>query len=193
MLSPILFTDYVDSLLCESGCGCYWHNIFAGVLCYVDLKIFAPSTDGLRKMLEVCEEFVCSHHIRFNPAKTQLANTVLFNCELPLQRDLYFLWSTLDSVIHLGNYLMMNLSVDLDIQMKTMEFINQANTVLSRFNLGDSVLKTHLFQSYRLSFYGGSLLCLSSSQIKALEVSYNNILHRIWSLPITYCFCSFGC
>ena len=47
-----------------------------------------------------------------------------------------------------------------------------------------SVLKTHLFQSYRLSFYGGSLLCLSSRQIKALEVSYNNILHQIWSLPL---------
>ena len=46
----------------------------------------------------------------------------------------------LDSVIHLGNYLMMNLSVDLDIQTKTMDFINQANTVLSRFNLVDSVL-----------------------------------------------------
>ena len=97
VLSPILFTDYVDSLLCESGCGCYWHNIFAGVLCYADLKIFAPSADGLRKMLEVCEEFVCSHHIRFNPAKTQLIR----------------------------------------------------------------VLKTHFFQSYHLSFYGGSLLCLS--------------------------------
>ena len=82
-------------------------------------------------------------------------------------------------MIHLGNYLMMNLSVDLDIQMNTMDFINQANTILSRFNLADSVLKTLLFQSYRLSFYGGSLLCLSSSQIKALEVSYNNILHRI--------------
>ena len=87
-------------------------------------------------------------------------------------------------MIHLGNYLMMNLSVDLGIQMKTMDFINQANTVLLRFNLGDSVLKTHFFQSYHLSFYGGSLLCLSSSQIKALEVSYNYILHRIWSLLV---------
>ena len=75
MLSPILFTDYVDSLLCalcESVCGCYRHNIFVGVLCYADLKIFAPSANGLRNMLEVCEEFVCSHHIRFNLAKTQL-------------------------------------------------------------------------------------------------------------------------
>ena len=35
-------------------------------------RYFAPSADGLRKMLEVCEEFVCSYHIRFNPAKTQL-------------------------------------------------------------------------------------------------------------------------
>ena len=61
MLSPILFADYVDSLqcaLCKSGCGCYCHNIFAGVLYYTDLKIFAPSADGLRKLLEVCEEFV---------------------------------------------------------------------------------------------------------------------------------------
>ena len=73
MLSPILFTVYVDSLLCalrESGRGCYGHSIFAGALCYADdLKILAPSADGLRKMLEVCEEFARSHHVRFNPDK----------------------------------------------------------------------------------------------------------------------------
>ena len=110
----------------------------------------------------------------FQPCQNS-ANTVWFNCELPIQHDLYFLWSTLDSVIHLGNYLMTNLSVDLDIQMKTMDLINQGNTVLSRFNLADSVLKTHLLQSYSLSFYGEALLCLSSSQVKALEVCYNSV------------------
>ena len=57
VLSPILFTVYVDSLLCalrESACGCYWHSIFACALCYADdLLILAPSSaDGLRKMLE---------------------------------------------------------------------------------------------------------------------------------------------
>ena len=51
----------------------------------------------------------------------------------------------LDSVVHLGNYLTMNLSDYLDIQMKSMDFIKQANTVLLRFNFADSTLKTRLF------------------------------------------------
>ena len=52
VLSPILFTVYVDSLLDAlraSGRGCYWHRLFAGALCYADdLTILAPSADGLR-------------------------------------------------------------------------------------------------------------------------------------------------
>ena len=43
-----------------------------------------------------------------------------------------------------------------------MDFIKQANTVLMRFNFADSILKTRLFQSYSLSFYGG--LCGISVQ-----------------------------
>ena len=46
-------------------------------------------------------------------------------------------------------------------------------------------LKTHLFQSYCLGLYGGALWNLSSGPVRALEVSYNNILRRIWSLPRT--------
>ena len=40
----------------------------------------------------------------------------------------------------------------------------------------DSILKTRLFQSYCLGFCGEVLLHLSSRQIKALEVSYDNII-----------------
>ena len=76
MIKYSLATVYVDSLLCalrESGCSCYWHSVFAGALCYADdLTVLAPSADGLRKLLEVCEEFACSHHVCFNPAKTKL-------------------------------------------------------------------------------------------------------------------------
>ena len=64
-----------------------------------------------------------------------------------------------------------------------MSLYKQANTVLLRFNFADSIFKTRLFQFYCLSFYGGALWRLSSRQIKALEVSYNNTFHRIWSLP----------
>ena len=174
-----MLTVFCVPCMNQSGRGCYGHSIFAGALCYADdLTILAPSADGLRKMLEVCKEFARSHHVRFNPAKTQLirfGSTVNFPCSASFifcgQR-----LTMLDSVVHLGNYQTMNLSDDLDIQMKSMDVIKQANTVLLRFN---SILKTHLFQSYCLSFYGGALWRLSSRQIEAFEVSYNNI----WSLP----------
>ena len=46
---------------------------------YATLTILAPSADGLRKMLEVCEEFGCSHHICFNP---WFGSTVNFPCNV---------------------------------------------------------------------------------------------------------------
>ena len=62
VLSPILFTIYLDSLLeClqASGRGCYWDNYFAGALCYADdLTILAPSPDALRKMIADCRLLV---------------------------------------------------------------------------------------------------------------------------------------
>ena len=74
VLSPVLFTIYIDSLL-ESlrGRGCYWEDHFSGALCYADdLTILAPSPDALRKMLTICEEFAQTHGIRFHASKTQL-------------------------------------------------------------------------------------------------------------------------
>ncbi len=76
VLSPILFTVYIDSLVSElekSGRGCYWGSFFVGALCYADdLTIPAPSPDVLRKMLQTCESFANAHHIRFNAERTQL-------------------------------------------------------------------------------------------------------------------------
>ena len=97
VLSPILFTVYVDSLLDAlraSGRGCYWHSLFAGAFCYADdLTILTPSADGLRKMLSVCEEFASSHCVRFNPAKTQLiCFGTAVNCSC--NDTFIFLWST---------------------------------------------------------------------------------------------------
>ena len=76
VLSPILFTIYVDSLLeslCACGRGCYWEDHFSGALCYADdLTILATCPGALRKMLTHCEEFAESHGICFNASKTQL-------------------------------------------------------------------------------------------------------------------------
>ena len=162
VLSPILFTIYLDSLLeClqASGRGCYWDSHFAGALCYVDdLTILAPSSDALRKMIADCEAFGHSHGLRFNAAKTQLICFQRTTC--PVQCHFSFDGQSMPvvhSVVHLGNTLQFNLSDKLDIHSKSMSFIRKANTVLFHFKCTDPLNKMKLFQSYCLSQYGSCL------------------------------------
>ena len=47
VLSPVVFAVYLDGLLAElrdSGVGCYWGSLFAGVFCYAyDIVLLAPT------------------------------------------------------------------------------------------------------------------------------------------------------
>ena len=188
VLSPILFTIYLDSLLeClqASGRGCYWDNHFAGALCYADdLTILAPSPDALRKMIADCEAFGHSHGLRFNAAKTQLICFRRTTC--PVQCRFSFNGQSMpvvDSVVHLGNILQFNLSDRLDIHSKSMSFIRKANTVLFRFKCTDPLTKMKLLQSYCLSLYGSCLWRLDCEELNSLSASFNNIIRRIWNLP----------
>ena len=76
MLSPVLFTIYIDKLLLEQRqqvAGCYWNSYFAGAYAYADdLAILAPSASALKGMLRCCEPFASLHGLKFNPAKSQL-------------------------------------------------------------------------------------------------------------------------
>ena len=46
-------------------------------------------------------------------------------------------------------------------------------------------VKSKLFDSFCLSLYGSALWFSSSPELRSLEVTFNNILRRIWSLPRT--------
>ena len=76
MLSPILFTDYIDKLLTrlrESGLGCHIDGVFAGALWYADdIVLLAPSLDTLRHMIGICEDYAQELYILFNPSKSKL-------------------------------------------------------------------------------------------------------------------------
>ena len=54
VLSPILFTIYINDLLDElkkAGVGCHWNQHFLGALCYADdVALLAPSPAALRLM-----------------------------------------------------------------------------------------------------------------------------------------------
>ena len=61
VLSPILFTDYIDKLLSrirESGVGCHIDGVFAGAFDYADdIVLLAPSLDALRHLIGICEDY----------------------------------------------------------------------------------------------------------------------------------------
>ena len=65
VLSPILFTIYIDDLLgdlCKLGVGCHWDSLFAGAVCYGDdLVLLPPSPSALRIMLNCCKNFATIH------------------------------------------------------------------------------------------------------------------------------------
>ena len=68
VLSPILFTVYIDELLIQLkhlGVGCHWKHHFVGAVCYADdLALLAPSQAALRLMLRLCEQFADSHGLK---------------------------------------------------------------------------------------------------------------------------------
>ena len=188
VLSPILFTIYVDSLLESlraSGRGCHWEDHFSGALCYADdLTILAPCPDALRKMLAHCEEFAESHGIRFNASKTQL---ICFRRTSQPDRSRFWfcgqLLPSVDSVLHLGNTLQYDLSDKLDVQRKSMAFIRQANSILHCFRAADPPTKMRLFRAYCLSLYGCSLWRLDCPALRSLGATFNQAIRRIWYLP----------
>ena len=111
-----------------------------------DLTILAPSPDALRKMFTLWEEYAQSYRIQFNPNKTQL---ICFRGTAVSDRTRFSLCGLciplVDSVVHLGNTLQHDLSDKLDIQLKSMAFIRQANSVLFQFKGCDPATKMKLF------------------------------------------------
>ena len=74
VLSPILFTLYIDKLLIRlkhAHIGCHMNNIFTGALSYADdITLICPSICGINNMIDICCEYAKEYDITFNPTKT---------------------------------------------------------------------------------------------------------------------------
>ena len=63
------------------------------------------------------------------------------------------------------------------------DMCRRANCLLSTFSATNPAVKTLLFRTFCLSLYGSSLWSLASPGLHTLEVTFNNILRKIWKLP----------
>ena len=76
VLSPVLFTMYIDKLLIKlknSGYGYYIGTKYMGSFSYADdIVIITLSQTAMRLQLEICDKFSSEYSITFNPDKYQL-------------------------------------------------------------------------------------------------------------------------
>ena len=189
VLSPILFTIYLDDLLTSLkslGVGCHWDGLFVGAVCYADdIALLAPSPSALRLMLKHCEEFAISRGLSFNASKTQLIRFGTQPSHLCSAKMLFsgISLSFADTVVHLGHVLSFDNSDTADILCKARDLVRKANLMMHTFSAADPLVKSRLLQLYCLSLYGCSLWNLSCHSLYSVEISFNNILRRIWRLP----------
>ena len=76
VLSPMLFTMYIDDLLTDlqkSKVGCHIGSEYMGSFgCADDIVLLSPSIPGLKAQLDICSQFAVKSHVKFNPSKTKL-------------------------------------------------------------------------------------------------------------------------
>ena len=122
-------------MLARTNVGCYWDDMFAGALAYVDdITLLAPTPSALRKLLAVCEPIGTNLMLKFNPDKTQC---IRFSLKSSGGCSSVFMFcgkyiECVKSVLHLGHVLAENLQNDLDIQRCRSDFIKRANCALHR-------------------------------------------------------------
>ena len=135
VLSPILFTVYIDELLLRLESRGIWNHHFVGAVCYADdIVLLSPSASGLRSMLNICSDFANRHSLIFNASKTQLVRFSLLSDSCS-----HFLFDghqlTLSkSANHLGHILSSNLSDDDDILASQRDMCRKANSMLCIFH-----------------------------------------------------------
>ena len=76
VLSPILFTLYIDVLLSRlkgSNVGCHIGSHYIGSVAYADdIVLLCPSISSTKVMLDVCKDFSDEFKISFNYSKSKL-------------------------------------------------------------------------------------------------------------------------
>ena len=195
ILSPLLFSIYVDDLLVElknRDIGCHMGHHFVGALGYADdLILLSPTVHGMKIMIKICEKYANDHCILFNGNKSkylifgkyktkykydpiiEVNNEIVPRCKMAL---------------HLGHLLdteKTNVSLVEDAIKK---FNISAHCLMSRFSNCNGTTKNKLFHQYCSAMYGSQLWDLTSVSVKKMCTRWRVAHRQILSVPYnTHC------
>ena len=166
VLSPILFTCYIDNLLIkleESGYRCHIRHIVIGALSYADdITLLSPNLRGLNVMLHICSLYADNFDITFNSKKTVC---IEFGEQTRQYETIKLNNKTItwvDSIKHLGNYFDTTMSDKIDCQSKISAFIWS----VKKFKVN--------FVIYKEMFY---LLFSNRTVVHIMIVKCGNLIH----------------
>ena len=189
VMSPILFTLYIDELLKELeslGLGCYVGHQFYGGLCYADdITLLAPSGLMLQKMLKVCENFGNRYFIKFNVKKTVCIQFTKSRnktppCWIKFNGE-HLKWES--SVKHLGNLLNNDLNESGEVRSKQCDFIGKSNSVMANFRTVPREICSILFNRQCCSFHGCEAWNLTDPSVNKIFITWRKSVRRLWNLP----------
>ena len=167
VLSPLLFSIYVDDLLEKlknSGIGCHIGHIFVGALGYADdLILLCPSVVGLNEMIKICEDFATDHDILFNGKKSKylIFGPFKYNSIVKVNNEVV---ERCDKAVHLGHVLHTGKTYDALIEDAIGKLKYSFNGFMSRFDSCNTTTKNKLYHQYCASMYGSQLWLLSKSE-----------------------------
>ena len=190
ILSPLLFSIYVDDLLVElknRDIGCHMGHHFVGALGYADdLILLSPTVYGMKIMIKICEEYANDHCILFNGNKSKYLifgkykTKYKYDPVIELNNEIVPRCKT---ALHLGHLLdTENTNVSL-VEDAIKKFNVSAHCLMSRFSNCNGTTKNKLFHQYCSAMYGSQLWDLTSVSVKKMCTRWRVAHRQILSLP----------
>jgi len=194
VLSPLLFTVYIDTLLSRlktSSLGCHVGVEFCGAFGYADdIILLSPSRYGLKRMLDICTKYAYEYNVLFNPTKSKLIllrhdkKCGQSNSNIPCIRFMNGYLEVVQKDMHLGN-LIGNVTQEEIISRSTNEFRARVNMVKTHFKWLPTDVMYHIFKTYCMPLYGSQLWDLNSSAINKFYVAWRKSIRYVLNLPRT--------
>ncbi len=191
ILSPVLFTVYVDELLQRlkaSGMGCYIGNTFLGSFGYADdIILLCPTLHSLRVMLKVAQSFSDDYDINFNIAKSEL---VVYGKKGLMECSVTFNGVTIVSKAqakHIGNIIGLDSKAEAIMHGVT-DFQRKVNVLMCNFKFTNGDVLHFLFKTYCMPLYGSVLWDLTDTNCERFYTACRKAIRRVWKIsPQTHC------
>jgi hypothetical protein len=187
VLSPILFTIYMDCLLQKlrmSGTGCYIGHVFAGAFAYADdLVLLAPTRGSMEILINICEEFSQEFSISFNATKSKhiyFSKTHGYSA-IPFQMQGNNI-PTVEFDKHLGNLIGQDIFHQV-IDESTHELYRNVNILLSQFSKVDIDTRYKLFKTFCMSIYGSQLWDFEDKYCEKFYTAWRKSIRKLYKLP----------